>query len=103
MSLCLISGPGELHIFQCVSHEAVKVVDDIYQWMRHYGLSAGSPTGPVDKITPSSNVNVKEAVTVFNQIAAQREKYVAQSNVRDKRLIESLSIEKELLLTAFTA
>lgn len=88
---------GELHIFQCVSHEAVNVVDDIYQWMRHYGVvsngSNGTKGGPVtgsagsssasgssstttgDKsLTSPSNINVKEAVTVFNQIAAQREK-----------------------------
>lgn len=95
---------GELHIFQCVSHEAVNVVDDIYQWMRHYGCgsgSSGSPsgangvgagdksTGPVASSSssssaaaavPSSNVNVKEAVTVFNQIAAQREKKGASTD-----------------------
>lgn len=29
---------GELHIFQCVSHDAINVVDDIYHWMRHYGI-----------------------------------------------------------------
>ena len=52
------------------------MVDDIYQWMRHYGASTGSPLSAPDKIAPASNVNVKEAVTVFNQIAAQREKYV---------------------------
>lgn len=51
------------------------MVDDIYQWMRHYGIPGGSPSNVPDKIVaPSSNVNVKEAVTVFNQIAAQREK-----------------------------
>lgn len=55
--------------------------------MRHYGTVAsssssagGSPSGAPDKSpagalpVPASNVNVKEAVTVFNQIAAQREK-----------------------------
>lgn len=60
------------------------MVDDIYQWMRHYGVSASSPSAVPDKITPSSNVNVKEAVTVFNQIAAQREKYVLE--LMDSRL-----------------
>ena len=64
---------GELHIFQCVSHDAVNVVDDIYQWMRHYGITPSSPSTVGEK-APASNVNVKEAVTVFNQIAAQREK-----------------------------
>ncbi|KAH7639992.1 epidermal growth factor receptor kinase substrate 8-like protein 1 [Dermatophagoides farinae] len=98
---------GELHIFQCVSHDAINVVDDIYHWMRHYGIMVANhnnnhnttekshnnhhhhhhhsphhhhhhphshPSGP------SSNVNVKEAVNAFNQIAAQREKKGASND-----------------------
>lgn len=77
---------GELHIFQCVSHDAVAIVDDILQWMKHYGMAANTAGGggggsnvnnasaAADKMSQPTNVNVKEAVTVFNQIAAQREK-----------------------------
>ncbi|KPM08842.1 Phosphotyrosine-binding domain containing protein [Sarcoptes scabiei] len=31
--------PGELHIFQCVSHDAINLVDDIYHWMKNYGVA----------------------------------------------------------------
>ncbi|XP_075676958.1 uncharacterized protein LOC113795507 isoform X2 [Dermatophagoides pteronyssinus] len=110
---------GELHIFQCVSHDAINVVDDIYHWMKHYGIlvannnnhhhhnnnNNNSPTGEKTNNNhnhhnhnhhhhhhshhhhphphqsgPSSNVNVKEAVNVFNQIAAQREKKGASND-----------------------
>src|SRR6218665_223838 len=32
---------GELHIFQCVSHDAVSVVEDIYGWMCYHGIMSG--------------------------------------------------------------
>ena len=58
---------GELHIFQCNSHSAQQVVDDLNHWMRRHGNTAGAS---------EVNVNVKETVHVFNAIAAQRETYV---------------------------
>ena len=63
---------GELHIFQCVSHNAINIVEDIQQWMRHFGSNQNNGGEP----STQPNVNVKEAVSVFNQIAAQREKLV---------------------------
>jgi len=65
---------GELHIFQCVSHNAINIVEDIQQWMRHFGVMFNSGTHSEPSIPPTVNVNVKETVSVFNQIAAQREK-----------------------------
>lgn len=58
---------GELHIFQCNSHSAQQVVDDLNHWMKRNGNISG---------TTEANVNVKETVHVFNAIAAQRETYV---------------------------
>ncbi|CAG2109356.1 unnamed protein product [Medioppia subpectinata] len=59
---------GELHIFQCVSHNAISIVEDIQHWMRHFGVAMQT------EASTQPNVNVKETVSVFNQIAAQREK-----------------------------
>ncbi|KAI7696070.1 Epidermal growth factor receptor kinase substrate 8, partial [Sarcoptes scabiei] len=135
--------PGELHIFQCVSHDAINLVDDIYHWMKNYGVAITDTNNSNNGISPpttssssstsipssynhlkkdkinnnnnnnnngnnhhnhnnsnnntnhhhhhhhqqnnrqssaSSNVNVKEAVNVFNQIAAQREKKGASTD-----------------------
>ncbi|XP_054162619.1 epidermal growth factor receptor kinase substrate 8-like protein 1 isoform X2 [Oppia nitens] len=58
---------GELHIFQCVSHNAIQIVEDIQQWMRHYGANNHNES------SAQPNVSVKETVNVFNKIAAQRE------------------------------
>lgn len=62
---------GELHIFQCNSHSAQQVVDELRHWMRKHGSAhvSNDPNSP-------ANVNVKETVHVFNAIAAQRETYV---------------------------
>ena len=59
---------GELHIFQCNSHSAQQVVEELKHWMRRHGnmFLANEPNSP-------ANVNVKETVHVFNAIAAQRE------------------------------
>jgi epidermal growth factor receptor kinase substrate 8 len=65
---------GELHIFQCVSHNAINIVEDIQQWMRHFGVMSNSGTHSEPSLSPTVNVSVKETVSVFNQIAAQREK-----------------------------
>jgi epidermal growth factor receptor kinase substrate 8 len=65
---------GELHIFQCVSHNAINIAEDIQQWMRHFGVMSNSGTHSEPSLSPTVNVNVKETVSVFNQIAAQREK-----------------------------
>jgi epidermal growth factor receptor kinase substrate 8 len=65
---------GELHIFQCVSHNAINIVEDIQQWMRHFGVMFNSGAHSEPSLSPTVNVNVKETVSVFNQIAAQREK-----------------------------
>ncbi|RWS20865.1 hypothetical protein B4U80_08700, partial [Leptotrombidium deliense] len=53
----------------CVSHSAQQIVDDLNAWMRRYGNS-----NVHSEIAPSPNVSVKQAVNVFNAIAAQREK-----------------------------
>ncbi len=65
---------GELHIFQCVSHNAINIVEDIQQWMRHFGVMSNSGTHSEPSLSQTVNVSVKETVSVFNQIAAQREK-----------------------------
>lgn len=65
---------GELHIFQCVSCSAHQVVEDIHHWMRQCGVIYNSGSISDHSSSPTVNVNVKETVNVFNQIAAQREK-----------------------------
>lgn len=69
------------------------MVDDLNNWMRKHGLAhhnsyaGGGGVGNNGSITGNSNgdggggpdgpnINVKEAVHVFNAIAAQRETYV---------------------------
>ena len=89
---------GELHIFQCSSHSAQQIVDDLNLWMRRHGAQSQhlnnnhhksnnhhkggnhddrsrSRSRNDDSSAPNSpsNINVKEAVHVFNAIAAQRE------------------------------
>ncbi|KAI1292639.1 Epidermal growth factor receptor kinase substrate 8 [Halotydeus destructor] len=69
---------GELHIFQCSSHSAQQVVSEIESWMRRHGnnnTAQVNSAGQSSSADPNSaaNINVKEAVHVFNAIAAQRE------------------------------
>lgn len=68
----LSSFAGELHIFQCNSHSAQEIVDDLSHWMRRHGSNTTTGNPATDPNHPA-NVNVKEAVHVFNAIAAQRE------------------------------
>jgi hypothetical protein len=42
--------------------------------MRHFGVMFNSGAHSEPSLSPTVNVNVKETVSVFNQIAAQREK-----------------------------
>lgn len=117
---------SEIHIFQCVSHEAQQIVSDILAWKsrpppklqslvqeqimnkgrddrsvdgdetrppatgsenlsgqstKQSSISPSSPEKPIVKVASSTNenvpivnVNVKETVQVFNQIAALRER-----------------------------
>ena len=58
------SGAGELHIFQCNSHSAQQVVDELSKWMRRHGNV---------HVNSTSNSHVKEAVHAFNAIARERE------------------------------
>ena len=65
---------GELHIFQCSSHSAQQVVDQINDWMlRNPHPDTAVDGGGTANGTNPANVNVREAVHVFNAIAAQRE------------------------------
>lgn len=73
--------PGELHIFQCVSHNAINIVEDIQQWMRHLGVTSTASAALTGEPSVQPNVNVKEAVSVFNQIAAQREKLLSNTTI----------------------
>ena len=92
--LTFLSFLGELHIFQCSSHSAQAVVDDLNYWMRKHGIAhhhlsgsnngggnngsiaEGSNGGGTAPGPDGPNINVKEAVHVFNAIAAQRETLV---------------------------
>lgn len=67
------------------------MVDDLNHWMRKHGVAhhpysaggggnngsiTGNGSGDGGAGTDGPNINVKEAVHVFNAIAAQRETYV---------------------------
>lgn len=92
---------GELHIFQCSSHSAQQIVDDLNLWMRRHATTGAishhnnhnhhnnhsnkssdersmsrnrsNNDESLSAANSPSNINVKEAVHVFNAIAAQRE------------------------------
>lgn len=61
---------GELHIFQCNSHSAQDIVNELKLWMTRFGNVSHDPT-----------VSVKDAVHAFNAIAAQRESIKSCSSI----------------------
>ena len=63
--------PGELHIFQCNSHSAQQVVDELNRWMRKHGSIHVNSNNHHNNNHHTSHV--KEAVHVFNAIARERE------------------------------
>ncbi|XP_053210452.1 epidermal growth factor receptor kinase substrate 8-like isoform X2 [Panonychus citri] len=73
---------GELHIFQCVSHSAQQIAEDISSWMRKHGNLAITVDHIHHEPNPISvNVHVKETVNAFNALAAQREKKPASPSI----------------------
>jgi hypothetical protein len=79
---------GELHIFQCVSDYAQQIAEDLNNWISKHGNAATDSTSPPVNVpigirrssgqpqttASGSPIKVKDAVNVFNAIAAQREK-----------------------------
>lgn len=81
---------GELHIFQCVSQSAIGIAEELNGWMRRHGNDHVAP----NRGDGSRAMNVKQAVTAFNAIAAQREKdgAVSPSAAQGRDQLDSRSV-----------